>query len=73
MLSLSENSQDIILAFNNTSSYLDDIFNLDNSYFDQMVYNIHPNELQLNPFAARGYCFIDHLFARGFSKELLYN
>jgi hypothetical protein len=49
MLSLSENTQqDVILAFNNASGYLDDIFNLDNSYFDQMVSNIYPTELQLN-------------------------
>jgi hypothetical protein len=49
MLSLSENTQqDLILAFNNTSRYLDGIFDLDNSYFDQMVSNIYPTELQLN-------------------------
>jgi hypothetical protein len=51
MISLSENTQqDLILAFKNTSRYLDDIFNLDNSYFDQMVSNIYPfpTELQLN-------------------------
>jgi hypothetical protein len=49
MLSLSENTQqEVISAFNNTSRYLDDIFNLDNSYFDQMVSKIYPTELQLN-------------------------
>jgi hypothetical protein len=49
MLSLSEDKQqDVIVAFNNTSRYLDDIFNLDNSYFDQMVSDIYPQELQLN-------------------------
>jgi hypothetical protein len=49
MLSLSENTQqDVILAFNNTSRYLDDIFNLDNSYFDQMMSYSYPIELQLN-------------------------
>jgi hypothetical protein len=49
MLSLSENTkQDVVLAFKNTFRYLDDIFNLDNSYFDQMVSNIYPTELQLN-------------------------
>ena len=49
MLSLSEDKQqDVIVAFNNTSRYLDDIFNLDNPYFDQMVSDIYPHELQLN-------------------------
>jgi hypothetical protein len=48
--SLSEDKpQDFIVAFNNTSRYLDVIlFNLVNSYFDQIVSNIYPNELQLN-------------------------
>jgi hypothetical protein len=42
MLSLSEDKQqDVIVAFNNTSRYLDYIFNLDNSYFDQMVYGLY--------------------------------
>jgi hypothetical protein len=49
MLSLSEDTQqDVIVAFNNTSRYLDYIFYLDNSYFDQMVSYIYLNELQLN-------------------------
>ena len=38
MLSLSENNQtDIIEAFNSTSRYLDDLLNIDNPYFDQMI------------------------------------
>ena len=49
MLSLSDNNQtDIIEAFNSTSRYLDDLFNIDNSYFEQMVGQIYPTELQLN-------------------------
>jgi hypothetical protein len=44
MLSLSEDKQqDVIVAFNNTSTYLDDIFNLDNCYFDQMLSDIYPH------------------------------
>ena len=39
MMSLSDNKQaDIIDAFNNTSSYLDDILNIDNVYFDIWQY-----------------------------------
>ena len=49
MLSLSDNSQtDIIEDFNCTSRYLDDLLNIDNSYFEQMVGLIYPTELQLN-------------------------
>ena len=49
MLSLSDNNQtDIIEAFNSTSRYLDDLFNIDNPYFEQMVGQIYPTELQLN-------------------------
>ena len=44
----SENQVDIIEAFNSTSRYLDDLFNIDNIYFDQMVDRIYPTELQLN-------------------------
>ena len=39
---------DIIEAFNSTSRYLDDLLNIDNIYFDQMVDRIYPTELQLN-------------------------
>ena len=49
MLSLSDNNQaDIIEAFNYTSRYLDDLLNIDNPYFEQMVGQIYPAELQLN-------------------------
>ena len=49
MLSLSDNNQaDIIEAFNSTSRYLDDLLNIDNPYFEQMVSQIYPTELQLN-------------------------
>ena len=49
MLSLSDNDQiDIIEAFNSTSRYLDDLLNIDNPYFEQMVGHIYPSELQFN-------------------------
>ena len=49
ILSLSDNNQaDIIQAFNSTSRYLDDLLNIDNPYFEQMVGQIYPTELQLN-------------------------
>ena len=49
MKSLSrENQADIIEAFNSSSRYLDDLLNIDNIYFDQMVDCIYPTEYQLN-------------------------
>ena len=49
MKSLSrENQADIIEAFNSTSRYLDDLLNIGNIYFDQMVDRIYLTELQLN-------------------------
>ena len=49
MLSLSDNNQtDIIEAFNSISRYLDDLLNVDTPYFEQMVGQIYPTELQLN-------------------------
>ena len=44
----SENQADIIETFNSTSRYLDDLLNIDNIYFEQMVDRIYPTELQLN-------------------------
>ena len=46
MLSLSDNNN--IEAFNSTYRYLDDLLNIDNAYFEQMVGQIYPTELQLN-------------------------
>ena len=39
---------DIIEAFYSTSRYLDDLLNIFNPYFEQMVGQIYPTELQLN-------------------------
>ena len=43
-----DNQADVIEAFNSTSRYLDDLLNIDNPYFEGMVYQIYPSELQLN-------------------------
>ena len=49
IMSLSDDRQaDVIDAFNTTSSYLDDILNINNVYFDNMVSQIYPSEFQLN-------------------------
>ena len=50
MISLSDDKQaDVIDAFNSTSWYLDDILDINNVYFDNMVSQIYPSELQLYP------------------------
>ena len=49
MMLLSDDKQaEIIDAFNNTPRYLDDILNISIVYFDNMVSQIYPLELQLN-------------------------
>ena len=39
---------EIIEVFNSTSGYLDDLLNINNTYFDGMVKQIYTSELQLN-------------------------
>ena len=49
MLSLSDDNQsEVVEAFNSTSRYLDDLLNIDNTFFDSMVNQIYPSKLQLN-------------------------
>ena len=49
MLSFSnEYHANIIETFNSTSRYLDDLLNINNEYFEQMVDTIYPKELQFN-------------------------
>ena len=44
MTSLTDVKQaEIIEAFNSTSRYLDDLFNIDNPYFEGMVNRIYPH------------------------------
>ena len=48
-MSLSDDKQaHVIDAFNTTSRYFDDILNINNVYFDNMVSQIYRSELQLN-------------------------
>ena len=49
MMSLSDDKQAYVIdSFNNTSRYLPNILNINNVYFDNMVSQIYPSELQLN-------------------------
>ena len=46
MMSLSDDNQaDVIDAFNTISRYLDDILNITNVYYDNMVSQIYPSDL----------------------------
>ena len=47
-MSLSNKQAGVVEAFYSTSRYLDDLLNIDNHYFEQMVSQIYPTELQLN-------------------------
>ena len=42
------NQADVIDSFNSTSRYLDELLNIDTPYFEGMVKQIYPTELQLN-------------------------
>ena len=49
MMSLFDDEQaDVIGAFNTTCRYLDDNLLINNVYFDNMISQIYPSELQLN-------------------------
>ena len=49
MMSLSDDKQAAVIdVFYTTCRYLDDILNINNVYFDNMVSQICPSELQLN-------------------------
>ena len=49
MMSHSEEKQyEVIEAFSSTSRYWDDLLNIDNKYFDGLISQIYPSELQLN-------------------------
>ena len=49
MLSLSDDNQsEVIKAFNSTSRYLDDLLNIDNTFFNSLVNHIYPSELHFN-------------------------
>ena len=49
MISLKGDKQaDVIDAFNTAPRYLDDILNINSVYFDNMVSQKYPSELQLN-------------------------
>ena len=46
MLTLSDTNQtDIIEAFNSISRYSDDLLDIDNPFFEQMIGQIYPTEL----------------------------
>ena len=47
MLSLSDaNQSEVNEAFNSISRFLDDLLNIDNNFFDNLVNQIYPSELQ---------------------------
>ena len=49
MMSLSNDKQAVVIdALNTTSRYLDEILNIGNVYFDNMLSQIYPSEFQLN-------------------------
>ena len=48
MMSLSDDKKaDVVDALNTTSRYLDDIFNINNVYFDNMISQMYPSKIKL--------------------------
>ena len=68
---------DIIEAYNSTSRYLDDLLIIDNPYFEGMVNQMYPPELQLNKANTsdtESPCLDLHLsFSNGFVSSKIYN
>ena len=75
-LSADKNAE-IIEAFNSTSRYLDDVLNIDNTYFDGMVNQIYPLEFQLikaNSSNTEAPCLDLHLtISDGFVSSKIYD
>ena len=73
----SDNQADVIKAFNLTPRYLDDLLNIDNPYFEGMVNQIYPPELQLNKanYSDTEFPFLDlHLsISNGFVVSKIYD
>ena len=71
----SDNQANVIKAFNSTSRYLDDLLNTDNPYFEGMVNQIYPSELQLNKASDTEAPFLDlHLsISNGFVSSKIYD
>ena len=44
----------LILLINSTARYLDDLLNVDNPYFEQIVGQLYPTELQFNKATSSG-------------------
>ena len=70
-----DNQADVIEAFNSTSRYLDDLLNIDNPYFEGMVNQIYPPELQLNKanISDTEAPFLDLSVANGFVSSKIYD
>ena len=69
------NQADIMKEFNSTSHYLDDLLNIDNPYFEGIVNQIYPLELELNKASDTNAPFLDlHLsISNSFVSSKIYN
>ena len=66
MMSISDDKQaNVIDAFNTFSRYLYDILNINNVYFEHMVSQIYPSELQLNKANAFDFEIVNFPFLDG--------
>ena len=71
----SDNQADVIKAFNSRSRYLDNLLNIDNPYFEGMVNQFYPSELQLNKANTSDTeaPFLDLSISNGFVSSKIYD
>ena len=71
------NQADFIKAFNSTSRYLEDLLNIDNPYFERMVNQMYPPELQLdkanNSDTEAPFLFLHLSISNGFVSSKIYD
>ena len=76
MNSLSDDNQpDIAEAFNSTSRYIDDLLNIDNPYFEEMVNQFYPLQLNIATSSDTEAPYLDlHLsISNGFVSSKIYD
>jgi hypothetical protein len=52
----------LIVAFNSTFRYIDDVLSINNNQFHSYVYSIYPNELEIKDTTELKICFVFEFF-----------
>ena len=75
MLPPNQNQAGNLVAFNSTSKYPDDLLNIYNAYFEQIVSQIYPTGRQLNktPSFAMEASFVDLTITNDIFSSIIYD